>query len=303
MRPTGRRCSIGKADSRPDYAKIAETSIKPTTDSKPYMHPPLATQPRTRPSLGFRLKQLALPIAVAAVTAAAPSAPASNLQLIPLLPDGLPYSEYTSEGRCITPDGGFVGGANYTSAVSDGWGFLYDVTNNNIMLPNGGGAEPMVVTGIGYRTDPVGLLKEIIMDGADTSGSYQADWMTYASSPGTTWGAKRRNTALIVDPAVGGTLAVVPDSSVGAFFAVASQYSSAGANNERNLYTCLGSNTWNGATACAFRNIVQNVGNPDAGHYNGVAYTGRAVGWYRTNYDWPALDFYKYQLRRRIPSR
>ena len=55
-------------------------------------------------------------------------------------------------------------------------------------------------------------------------------------------------------------------------------------NNERNLYTCLGSGTWSATSPCSFAHYNNQIENPDAGHFTGVAATGRAVGWYRTNY-------------------
>ena len=53
-------------------------------------------------------------------------------------------------------------------------------------------------------------------------------------------------------------------------------------NNQRELYTCKGSNTWSSATPCAFSYNWFYIDNPDAGNMYGVAgSTGRAVGYYR----------------------
>src|SRR5512143_2296578 len=100
------------------------------------MHP-LTSQSRTRPNLSRRLRRLALPLAAAAIMAAAPSAPASTLRLIPLYYEG-GYGEWQNEGRAITPDGAYVVGVEYESntvyrAYMDG--FFYNVTNNTVVSP------------------------------------------------------------------------------------------------------------------------------------------------------------------------
>jgi uncharacterized membrane protein len=137
--------------------------------------------PHTKTNLNFsaRLKQLALPIAVAAITAGATNA-FGGLSLIKV-PLVLP-ADGSNECRCITFDGKYAAGLSGANN-----GFMYDVAKSNVVRPLAA-AYASIITGIAYRTDtaqsPAQL--QLILDGENNG--YQGQWMT--ADAGTNWGKK-----------------------------------------------------------------------------------------------------------------
>lgn len=229
--------------------------------------------PSARSGLSLRLRQLALALAAAVITAAACNTLASTLELIPLVFEGS-YGEWQNEGRAITPDGAYVVGVEYESnTVFNAWmdGVFYNVTNHTVHWPVGGGMAPGILTGVGYRTSSG--QKQVVCDGL---AGQQANWMT--ADGGATWGAKRRNASF----ADGKNLPVA--NSLGAALGSDKYYaiigSSSDLGNQRHLYTGMGSGTWPGS----FTEQYFAIENPDGGNMCGVAATGRAAGWYQDNY-------------------
>jgi uncharacterized protein YraI len=164
-----------------------------------------------------------------------------------------------NEGRAISPDGNYVVGLS-SSPIN--LGFFYDVVNNVVRQPNGGGAIPNTpVTGIAYRTS--GTNTELILDGM--SSGYQTDWMT--SDGGLTWGAKRRNTSFT--PATQSTA-----NTLGAVLGSDAYYQTIRDSGSINAWVNQGSGTWPGTFAYSAKAV-----SPDTVGMNGVAGTGRAVGW------------------------
>ena len=228
------------------------------------------------------LKKLALPFAVAAITAGATHAfGALSLTNIPTI-----GSDTSNEGRAITPDGKYIGGPSGTAD-----GYFYDVANNFVTRPLAG-SFPTVITGIGYRTDTnqVPPVVQVILDG-DNSG-YHAQFET--SDGGHTWGAKRRDNGNVqyaystfVSP-VANSLAAWTNSDI--------YYVTWRNSGKTAIYTCQGSNLWNGSTAALTNIIPKTVSGSDKVFVNGVAATGRIVGYRfdgasatnRNNlWDWP----------------
>ena len=166
-----------------------------------------------------------------------------------------------------------------------GWrrDFFYDVANGTVIQPSASSHPdqqypPNMLTGIGYRTDPV--LGKQLDSGRHCPSGYQANWST--TDGGLTWGAMRADTTLHT-----AGLACRSANSLGAvtgsdkFYTIIGDYPQ-DINNQRTLYTCKGSNTWSSATPCAFSYNWFYIDNPDAGNMYGVAgATGRAVGYYR----------------------
>jgi hypothetical protein len=218
----------------------------------------------------------------ASVVAVDPPSSGSTLAAIPLAAWQITDSQ--SQGRAISPDGKYVVGPSYTSTPGDGNGFFYDVENGTVIQPSasshpGQQYPPNMLTGIGYRTDPV-YGKQLILDGM--SGGYQADWST--TDGGLTWGAMRADTSLTAGFAlpVANSLGAVTGSDK--FYTIIGNYA-ADINNQRECYTCKGSNTWSSSTPCPFSYNWFYIDNPDAGNMYGVAgVTGRAVGYYRDQY-------------------
>jgi hypothetical protein len=212
------------------------------------------------------LKKIALPIAVVAITAGATNTlRGSTLTVIPI-PPWLPGTN-VNEGRAISPDGKYVGGVAGTHAFS---GFLYDVANNTVIQPNILNMVPSTVNGVAYRTDPVSGQKQLILDGM--SSGYQANWMT--ADGGATWGARRRDTTFT-------QASVLPTAnSLGAAVGSDRFYQIIRNTTRKNLWTNQGSNTWDSVTAPTFINTInKGIGGNDLASMNGVAATGRAVGY------------------------
>ena len=219
--------------------------------------------------------------AAAIVTVNNPSS-GSTLALIPLAP--WQTGEYQNQGRAISPDGKYVVGPCYVSTPGDGDGFFYDVANNTVIQPSASSHPdqqypPNMLTGIGYRTDPI-YGKQLILDGQ--CNGYQANWST--TDGGATWGAMRADTSLTAGFAlpVANSLGAVTGSDK--FYTIIGNYA-ADINNQRQCYTCKGSNTWSSSTPCQFNYSWFYIDNPDAANMYGVAgATGRAVGYYRDQY-------------------
>ena len=218
--------------------------------------------------------------AASVVTVSGPVADATILTAIPLVP--WQSGEYQNQGRAISPDGRYVVGPCYTTNAGDGDGFLYDVASGTVIQPSASSHEtypPNTLTGIGYRTDPING-KQLILDGM--CGGYQANWST--TDGGLTWGAMRADTSVTAGFAlpVANSLGAVTGSDK--FYTIIGNYA-ADINNQRECYTCKGSNTWSSSTPCAFNYNWFYIDNPDAGNMYGVAgLTGRAVGYYRDQY-------------------
>ena len=208
------------------------------------------------------LTKLTVPIAVIALTTGATNALGSTLTLIPI-PSWL-SGEVVNQARAISPDGKYVVG--FSGTGSEG-GYLYDVANNLVIQPNAGGAVPSRVSGIAYRTDPVGGQTQLILDGL--SAGYQANWMT--TDGGSTWGAQRRDTSFT--PNRGSEY-----NTLGAVVGSDKFYQIIRNSSQNELYTNQGSNTWDNVTAPWFTNDLYAAISPDTGNMNGVSATGRAVG-------------------------
>jgi hypothetical protein len=208
------------------------------------------------------LKKAALLLASSTIMLGAASALADSLNVIPLL-----GTDTSNEGRAITPDGLYVVGLSGAAG-----GFFYNVANNTVVQPNGGGAIPdRAVTGIGYRTDPVTLQRQVVLDGF--SSGYQADWMT--TDGGATWGAKRRNTTFTGANSlpVANSLGTSTANANGAFYAICRN---AVANG--SVYLNQGSGTWTASTAPTITYSSKGISGSDTAAFNGVSATGRAVG-------------------------
>jgi hypothetical protein len=172
-----------------------------------------------------------------------------------------------NEGRAISPDGKYVVGYSYSA---NNLGYFYDVANNIVRQPNGGGAVPNTpVTGIAYRTDTnqIPPQDQLVLDGM--SSGFQTDWMT--ADGGVTWGAKRRNTSFA--PATQSTV-----NTLGAVLGSDAYYQTIRGSSDTQVYVNQGSGTWPGN----FYYEVKGIGSGDTAAMNGVAGTGRAVGWRKT---------------------
>jgi hypothetical protein len=205
----------------------------------------------------------ALLVAALVVTIGPLIARADSLALIPL-PSWLTAT--VNEGRCITPDGRYVGGLAGTVGNA---GYLYDVINNTVIQPNSqnpAGAVPTIVTGIGYRTDPISGEKQLVLDGM--SSGYQCNWMT--ADGGTTWGARRRNSSFTQATVLPAANSLGSAAGQDAFYQTIRNT----ANNQ--LYVNMGSGSWSASTAPTFTLSVKGL--TDTGNMNGVSATGRAVG-------------------------
>lgn len=212
---------------------------------------------------------MALLIAVVAITAGATTAlRASTLTVIPI-PSWLPGTN-ENQGRAISPDGKYVVGAAGTHAYS---GFFYDVANDTVIQPNGGGSVPSLLTGIAYRTDPVSSEQQLILDGVSAvviAGGVQANWMT--TDGGATWGAKRRDTSFTQ----ANTLPAA--NSLGAVEGQDAFYQTIRNSSDTQIYVNQGSNNWTASIAPAFNYSVKGIPSGDSSAMNGVAASGRAVG-------------------------
>ncbi len=118
--------------------------------------------------------------ATLAITMAATSAFGTSLSLIPTL-----SGDTANDARAITQDGAYVVG------LSGSRGFFYPVGDTlayNVLSSDN--AQSSIANGIGYRTSGGGT--EIIVSANTSSGP--AEYMTTIG--GTTFGVKRRNTAM-----------------------------------------------------------------------------------------------------------
>ena len=240
----------------------------------------------TQPSLNTRLNELILPIAIAAVTAVATDAfGALSLTSIPTL-----GSDTSNEGRCITPDGRYIGGLSGTAN-----GFFYDVTSNNLFQPTNGSLATKAVTGIAYRMDtnqsPAQL--QIVLD--TESVGWKAYFMT--ADQGTNWlrYVSSYDYSLYVTP-VANSLAGTTNSDV-----FLSTFRNTG---KTYVYTTWASNLWNSSAAPQMYTGSKSVSGTDKVYANGVAATGRIVG-YRFDgasginrndlWDWPPASGTSFQ--------
>lgn len=235
-------------------------------------------------------KKMALPVTVVAISAAAMNMLwASTLTVIPI-PGWLPGTN-VNIGRAISPDGKYVVGSAGTHAFS---GYFYHVANNAVIRPEPAdfpGSLASTLNGIAYRTDPVTSQTQLVLDGM--SAGYQANFMT--TDGGVTWGARRRDTAFTA-------ASILPEmNSLAAVVGSDKFYQIIRNTTRKNLWTNQGSNTWDNVTAPWFtNNINKGIGGDDTATMNGVAATGRAVGWrvyaavgaYRCNHvlDYPPMS-------------
>jgi hypothetical protein len=188
----------------------------------------------------------------------------------------------SNEGRCITPDGKYVGGLSGTAK-----GFFYDVANNYVVQPMAGSGAGKAVTGIAYRTDtnqsPAQL--QILLD-AESVG-WRAYFMT--SDAGTNWlrFLTTLDYTLYASPVMN-SLAGTTNSDV-----FLNTYRNSG---KTAVYETWGSNLWTSATPPQMVTINKSVSGTDKVYVNGVAATGRIVGYRfdgasatnRNNlWDWP----------------
>jgi len=207
-------------------------------------------------------------LAIFTLTTALSPLRGSTLSVIPI-PSWLPGTN-VNEGRAISPDGKYVVGFAGTHIWS---GFFYRVADDSVIEPSPAdapGAVPSTLTGIAYRTDPVSGQTQLILDGM--SNGYQANYMT--PDGGLTWGANRRDTsytAATVLPAANSLAAVVGSDR---FYQIIRN------STRKNLWTNQGSNTWNNVTPPWFtNNINKGISGDDVANMDGVAATGRAVGY------------------------
>ena len=123
------------------------------------------SRPTTQPSLSARLRKLALPIAVIAITAGATNAFGASPKLIaiPTLP-----GDTSNLGRAIVPDGLWVAGDSTGSSTR---GFLYDVTGATVynVLAIG---QSTIAAGVCYRTS--GGQQQVIVGGM--AAGWNADY-------------------------------------------------------------------------------------------------------------------------------
>jgi hypothetical protein len=198
----------------------------------------------------------------------------------------------SNEGRCITPDGKYVGGLSGTVK-----GFFYDVSNDYVVQPVKGSGAGKAVTGIAYRMDtnqsPAQM--QIIVD-TECVG-WKAFFMT--SDAGTNW--LRYLTALdysLYASPVENSLAGTTNSDV-----FPSTFRNTG---KTAVYTARGSNLWNSGTAPQFNTIGKSSSGTDKVYVNGVAATGRIVGYRfdgasatnRNNlWDWPPSSGTSFQWK------
>lgn len=189
----------------------------------------------------------------------------TTLTNIPFAPWG---ADSSNEGRAISPDGGFVVGVSGTVN-----GYLFDVTNYVVVQPNAATAVPgSAVTGIAYRTDPVSGDKQLVLDGM--SSGFQMNWMT--TNGGVNWGAKRRDTTFTPNvQSVVNTLGASTGSDV--FYTIIRS------SGNSAVYTIKGTNTWTASVApWVTNNFNKSIPSPDTAAMNGIAATGRAVGYRQT---------------------
>ena len=113
-------------------------------------------------------------LCAAAVAVVASTAMAQSLVDIPAVTAG-----EGSEGRCITPDGKYVGG------VSGSQGLFWD--GGPVSIQPVAGGYNSTVTGIGYRT-PAGAPQELVIHG------FNGGWhsMNASTDGGVTWSKRRR---------------------------------------------------------------------------------------------------------------
>jgi hypothetical protein len=113
-----------------------------------------------------------------------PSVMAASLTAIPAL-----TGQVSSEGRCITPDGLYVGGVSGTSTTTYNKGFVRaDALNGGAPLQPVAGSAQTSVLGIGYRIPAGGGATELVI-GGDNSG-WQS--MNASTDGGLTWTKRRR---------------------------------------------------------------------------------------------------------------
>ena len=198
--------------------------------------------------------------AASVVTVSSP-AQTTTLAVIPLAP--WTSGEYQNQGRAISPDGKYVVGPCYYSTAGDGDGFMYDVANGILIQPSASSHPdqqypPNMLTGIGYRTDPIHG-KQLILDGS--YAGYQANWMT--TDGGVTWGAARWNGSFDGNNwPVANSLGAVTGSDKFYIVNALCPPLPAGVNDQRTLYTCKGSGTWSSATPCTFQRQFFGHDNP-----------------------------------------
>lgn len=192
----------------------------------------------------------------------APSARADApaLNEIPTL-DG----DTSNEGRAITRDGQYVVGLSGTR------GYLYPVGSATaILVLSSDNAAATVANGVGYRTalDPIYATNrtELIISGM--SSGWATEWMT--PDGGTSFGPKRRNTSVAQSVAMG--VANQVGSSIGSD----AYYVSSFKNVEGDpVYVNQGAGAWLVTMTYTSKGITK----PDKSAMNGLAASGRAVGW------------------------
>jgi Immunoglobulin domain len=214
------------------------------------------SRPTTQHSLSVRLKKLALPIAVVAITVGATNALAGppTLTDIPTL-----SGDASNEGRAITSDGQYVVGLSGTAT-----GFLYPVGSaSSIYVLSSDNAGATVANGVGYRTS--GSSKELIISGM--SSGFETEWMT--ADGGTSFGGKRRNAGWTYAQDMGAV------NQLGSSISSDAYYVSSRSTAQTSLLIV------GGASGAWVPTMVyyQKGTSADKGGMNGVSASGRAVGW------------------------
>jgi len=277
----------------------------------------LFSRNRTRLSLELRLKQITMPLLMLILAAPATDALASSLTLIPIpswatnnQSAGLNVTNrggvlHQNEGRSITPDGKYVVGLCYdwTNSIlkddgipSQAWGdhcvdqvsgYFYNVPDGSMGRPNNG-SYAAAATGVAYRRNPSGVV-ETIVDGF--GGGWKSEYMT--SNGGTNWVEKVRNLNLDFTKSGGpviplaNTMGATTNSDV--YWCIIQGYQPY-ENSLEYAYTFYGSNTWNRAnfntndiyfqTFAHGNGVSTPVNTGNTVRMNGIAATGRSVGWY-----------------------
>jgi len=225
-------------------------------------------------------------VGLALAAGAANSAAALSLTNIP--PVG---TDVSNEGRCITPDGRYVGGLSSTNK-----GFFYDVANNYVVQPPTGTPAGKAVSGIAHRTDtnqnPPQL--QIIVD--TESVGWHAFYMT--ADAGLNWRRVLPHGSTLAykdfpSPAAN-SLAATPAGDV--FYSIFRN------SGKTAVYVCRGSNLWDNTTSPQFYTLNKSVSG-DRLDALGVAATGRIVGYRETSgvrkntlYDYPASSGTQWQF-------
>jgi hypothetical protein len=216
----------------------------------------------TKPNPITRLRKIALPVVVLALTASTTNVFGQlTITNIPFAPSWQTNSagepDIANDARAITPDGRYIGGLSGTNN-----GYCYDTVSGYVGRPLCGGYAS-TITGIGYRND--NGTNELILDGM--ASGYQANFMTL--NGGVTWVGKRRNTSFTA-------ASILPSmNSLGSSATSETYYQTIWNSGKNQIYVNMGSGVgW----PSAFAYSLKQVPSPDTSTMNGCSASGRAVG-------------------------